>query len=55
MTALGVIMALVGIAGALVNIVGIVKMTGWVGDPTVWGAIAAAGILLAIFTRRPRD
>ena len=55
MTLLGVFIAIIGIAGFLVNFIGVVKWTGLMGSFTVWGGIAIAGVVLAILTRRPGD
>ncbi|MBX7255779.1 MAG: hypothetical protein K1Y02_05420 [Candidatus Hydrogenedentes bacterium] len=55
MTLLGILLAIAGVLGVVGVFMGIIQSTGLIGDPRLWGGVAAAGIILAIFTRRPRD
>ncbi|MFA6241433.1 MAG: hypothetical protein WC655_10910 [Candidatus Hydrogenedentales bacterium] len=55
MTLVGIILTIVGVLGVVGVYTGIVQSTGYVGDPRIWGGVAAAGIVLALLTRRPRD
>ena len=55
LTVIGVLMALAGIAGFLLNVMGIIKKPGMVGNPTVWAVVAVIGIVLFFLTRRPSD
>ena len=55
MTLLGILVAIVGIAGFVANFMGLVRPTGLMGNLTFWGGVAIAGAVLAMLTRRPRD
>ncbi len=55
MTLIGIIMAIVGLAGLLVNVSGIYVMTGMAGDLRIWGGVAIVGAVIAMLTRRARD
>ena len=55
MTILGILLALIGGAGALGIFLGIIRSDPPVGDIRIWGAVAVVGVVLAILTRRPRD
>lgn len=55
MTLIGIILALIGIVGFILNYTGITKLEGVLGDLRVWGALAVVGAVTAILTRRPSD
>lgn len=55
MTLLGILLAIAGLLGVVGVYLGFIQSTGVIGDPRVWGGIAAAGAILAILTRRARD
>jgi len=55
MTLVGILLAIAGVLGVVGVYIGVIQSTGMLGDPRVWGGVAAAGIVLAFLTRRPRD
>jgi len=55
MTRAGIILAIIGVVGFVLNFTQVYPMRGFLGDVRVWGGVAIAGALLAIVTRRPMD
>ncbi len=55
MTLIGILLAVVGIAGAALMFFNIVPWTGLFGDIRIWVGIAVVGGVIAMLTRRPSD
>ena len=55
MTLIGILLAVVGAVGLLLNLTGIYLMTGMAGDLRIWGGITIVGVVTALLTRRARD
>jgi len=51
----GIILAIVGLAGLLLNYTGAYPMSGVLGDLKLWGGVTLLGVIVWVFTRRPRD
>lgn len=59
MSALGVVVAILGLVGLLLDATGLIAAVPGLGDQNiprwVWIAVVVAGTVLYILTRRPRD
>ena len=55
MQVVGFILMIVGGLGAVATFAGIVQSSGPVGNPTIWGAVAAVGVVVYFLFRRPAN
>lgn len=55
MAFLGVLIAVVGVVGFILNFTGVLKLTGPLGNPATFAIAAVVGVVLFFLTRRPSD
>ncbi|GMW02587.1 MAG: hypothetical protein AMXMBFR84_37230 [Candidatus Hydrogenedentota bacterium] len=55
MSLIGILISVVGLLGAVGTFAGIIQIPGVAGDPKLWAAVLAVGVVVTILTRRPGD